>query len=88
MGLASAPLEIELKLSIDPAAVASLRAHPALRAVAGGRARTARIVSTYFDTPDQRLRREGVALRLRRAGRRWLMTVKGAPLPDAASGVV
>jgi len=88
VGLASAPLEIELKLSIDPAAVASLRAHPALRAVAGGRARTARIVSTYFDTPDQRLRREGVALRLRRAGRRWLMTVKGAPLPDAASGVV
>lgn len=88
MSLAAAPVEIELKLAIDPAAVASLRAHPALRAVVGGRARTARVVSTYFDTPDQRLRREGVALRLRRDGRRWLMTVKGAPMPDAASGVV
>lgn len=88
MSLAAAPVEIELKLAIDPAAAVSLRAHPALRAVVGGRARTARVVSTYFDTPDQRLRREGVALRLRRDGRRWLMTVKGAPMPDAASGVV
>lgn len=85
---AAAPVEIELKLSIDPAAVATLRTHPALRAVVRGRARTARVVSTYYDTADQRLRSEGVALRLRHDGRRWLMTVKGAPLPDAASGVV
>ncbi|MBK6395693.1 MAG: hypothetical protein IPF73_14215 [Betaproteobacteria bacterium] len=42
--------------------MAALRAHPALRAVVRGRARTASIVSTYFGTPDQRLRREGVAL--------------------------
>ena len=88
MSDASAPVEVELKLAIDPAAVGALRAHPALRAVVRGRARTASIVSTYFDTPDQRLRRDGVALRLRRDGRRWLMTAKGAPLPGAASGVV
>ena len=88
MSDASAPVEVELKLAIDPAAVGALRAHPALLAVVRGRARTASIVSTYFDAPDQRLRREGVALRLRRDGRRWLMTAKGAPLPGAASGVV
>jgi len=84
----TAPVEIELKLSIDPAAVATLRAHPALRALVRGRARTASVVSTYYDTPDRRLEREGVALRLRRDGRRWLMTVKGAPPTDAASGLV
>ena len=84
----SGPVEIELKLSIDPTAAAALRAHPALRALARGRARTASVVSTYYDTPDQRLKRAGVALRLRRDGRRWLMTVKGAPSTDAASGIV
>ncbi len=88
MSDASAPVEIELKLAIDPAATAALRGHPAIRAIARARPRTAEVVSTYYDTPDCRLQRAGVALRLRRDGRRWLMTVKGAPLPDGATGVV
>jgi hypothetical protein len=31
---ASAPVEIELTLAIDPAATAALRGHPAIRAIA------------------------------------------------------
>lgn len=77
-----APLEVELKLAVAPDALGSMARHPAVRAVARGRARTTRLVTTYHDTADRRLARAGVALRLRRDGRRWLMTVKG----NAGSG--
>jgi inorganic triphosphatase YgiF len=70
--------EIELKLTIAPAALARVRKHPALTAVLHGRARTSDDVSTYYDTRSQELRKAGVALRVRRSGRRWLQTVKGA----------
>jgi len=82
--------EIELKLALDPAAVArlpQLLRDPALVAVKRGRARRARLVSTYFDTPDFRLARDGIALRLRRAGTRWLQAVKGPPLAAAGAGL-
>jgi triphosphatase len=70
--------EVELKLTIDPAALARVREHPALAAVLHGRARISNNVSTYYDTRSEELRKAGVALRMRRSGRRWLQTVKGA----------
>ena len=71
------PSEIELKLATDPATLASLSRHPAVAELARGRARRARLVSRYYDTASHRLHDAGVALRLRRDGRRWLQTVKG-----------
>ena len=68
--------EVELKLSIAPTAVAHVRRHPAVARVAGGSVSTTRLVSTYFDTPRWELFESGLALRLRRSGRRWLQTVK------------
>src|SRR5579864_8353288 len=68
--------EIELKLSLPAAAVAALRKHPAVVAAARGRLRTRRVVSEYYDTPGRDLATSHVALRLRRAGARWLQTVK------------
>ncbi|MDQ2963119.1 MAG: CHAD domain-containing protein [Pseudomonadota bacterium] len=77
--------EIELKLTAPADALAAVRAHPAVAAVASGRMRTRQIVSTYYDTPGRDLAAAGVALRLRRAGARWVQTVKGDG--EAAAGV-
>ncbi|MEO8484794.1 MAG: CYTH and CHAD domain-containing protein [Betaproteobacteria bacterium] len=84
----STPVETELKLAIDPRALPRLAKHPALKPLADGRARRGRVVSTYHDTPDRRLHRAGLTLRVRRDGRRWRMAVKGAPLADAPSGLL
>ncbi|HEX8012978.1 MAG TPA: CHAD domain-containing protein [Casimicrobiaceae bacterium] len=77
--------EIELKLTTSAEVLPEVRAHPAVAAVARGRAKTTRMVSTYYDTPGRDLAAAGVALRLRRAGGRWLQTVKGAG--NAAAGL-
>jgi inorganic triphosphatase YgiF len=83
--------EIELKLAIDPAAVAAtvaaVQRHPAVAALKRGRWHRAQVTSSYFDTPDWQLAAAGLALRLRRYGTRWLQTVKGPPLPGAGGGM-
>ena len=71
--------EIELKLEIDPADIAALKAHPRLAASA---AKTQRQVSTYFDTAKQSLCKSGFALRVREIDGRFIQTVKGAGLFD------
>jgi inorganic triphosphatase YgiF len=71
------PEETELKLRIAPDAVARLARHPLVKSLRRSRSRTSTLVSTYFDTEDDSLARAGVALRLRRDGKRWVQTVKG-----------
>jgi inorganic triphosphatase YgiF len=65
--------EIELKFDLPAKDHAAFRRLPAL---SGAHGRTVRIRSTYFDTPDFGLRDREMALRLRRAGRRWVQTLK------------
>ncbi|PRY26024.1 inorganic triphosphatase YgiF [Aliiruegeria haliotis] len=68
--------EIELKFLLDEDAIKRLKAR--LKSLdlnqTAVRARTLR--SVYHDTPDHDLRKAGIALRLRKDGRRWLQTVK------------
>lgn len=68
-------LETEIKLSLPPRAAGKLAAHPVL---AGTQALRQRLLNTYYDTPDLRLQRQRVAVRYRRKGRDWLLTVKCA----------
>jgi inorganic triphosphatase YgiF len=69
-------VEVELKFELPPQGHAAFRRHPAL---AGVRPRSTQLAATYFDTPGLDLKRRGMALRLRRAGRRWFQTLKAGP---------
>lgn len=64
--------EIELKLQV-PAACRN-----AVDAEVGGRQAPPRqrLQAAYFDTADRALARAGIALRVRREGRRWVQTLK------------
>lgn len=71
--------ELELKLRVRPADLDRLAASPILAGRALGPARRRRLVSVYFDTVDARLWRRGLALRIRRIGRRRVQTLKAEP---------
>lgn len=68
--------EIELKLALPESAQRALLRHPLLRGARGKHAKS--LVNIYYDTPDLKLQRRGIALRLRRHGNVWLQTVKCA----------
>ncbi len=66
--------EIELKLQVPTERLADVQA-----AVCGRQPPPAlRLRAAYFDTADRRLAGAALALRLRREGRRWVQTLKGA----------
>jgi len=71
------PTEIELKLRLPPNCVARLQRNPLLKSLNVSSPLTRKIYSVYYDTPDFDLRRNGVAFRLRREGKRWVQTIKG-----------
>jgi triphosphatase len=69
--------EIEIKLAASTPEV--LRRIAQLRSLGAYRLapqRTAHLRTTYLDTPDRALTRAGMALRLRRSGRRWEASIK------------
>ncbi len=74
-GERSHPQEVELKLIIPDNA--RLRAERALEDLLGGCSSRQWLETVYYDTPDQLLRRQRVALRVRREGERWIQTLKG-----------
>lgn len=66
-------MEVELKFQVPPQRRAAV-----LRAMSVAGAKSLRLRATYFDTAGRDLARAGIALRVRRHGRRWVQTLKGA----------
>jgi inorganic triphosphatase YgiF len=76
------PVETELKLSLPAAQANQLWKVPPLATLLVNRPTRQRLFSAYYDTPHLDLRKRGVALRLRRDGRRWVQTVKKESKPS------
>ena len=72
--------EIELKLHLTPQAARQLPVHPLL---AGIKAQRQHLLNTYYDTPGLELNTRRIAMRFRKKGWQWLLTVKSA---EPASG--
>lgn len=71
--------EIEVKLACGAQHAAALRRHVVLdHPVAGIPYARKKVTNIYFDTPDFALRRQRIALRLRRIDRRWVQTLKAS----------
>jgi len=70
------PNEIELKLLIDPQDISRLWRHPLLTAHTRRKLPVQKLLSIYYDTPELTLHTNKIAVRLRRAGKQWIQTVK------------
>lgn len=69
-------LEQEVKLQVSGDSKLDLNSIAWLCLLADGDIETQRLISTYYDTPDQYLMMKGLGLRLRNNGGKWLQTVK------------
>lgn len=68
--------EIELKLELPPHTLLRLTRSTLLKGATTARGKPATQVSIYFDTDKQKLRKNGLSLRVRRIGRRYVQTIK------------
>ena len=80
------PREVELKLAAGPETLTMLESASWLRERATETPKTRRLTSTYFDTPDLRLGRQRMSLRVRQIGRRRIQTLKTAGDPELLVG--
>jgi len=69
--------ELELKLKLQPESMPGPTRVPRLLGKElNGSQRVEELESLYFDTPEEKLRKNGVSLRIRRDGKRSLQTIK------------
>lgn len=73
-------IEIELKLQLSPKTAKKLASHPLLADI---QPQKLHLLNTYYDTPKLDLHAKRIAVRFRKKGEQWLLTVKSA---EPASG--
>ena len=71
-----AKTEIELKLMLSKEALDRFRRRSALKNLTIDKPQTRKLKSVYFDTPDLRLYKADMSLRIRRSGKKRILTVK------------
>jgi triphosphatase len=74
--------EVELKLLGSSAALSQLHEAPPIQRYARTVGTARRLEAVYYDTPDRTLFRQGLTLRVRRHGRRYMQTLKRGPTPE------
>jgi len=74
--LATMGIETEIKFEVSPADLQKLAASRSLRPSDGQLPEHRHLVSTYFDTPNHLLKRHGISLRVRQAGKKRIQTIK------------
>ncbi|MBR0822219.1 CYTH and CHAD domain-containing protein [Bradyrhizobium liaoningense] len=74
--------EIELKLLVDADRMAEFNAAPVIAANARNKGSRKHLKSVYYDTPERLLRRNGLSLRVRQSGARFVQTVKTDSVDD------
>jgi inorganic triphosphatase YgiF len=68
--------EVELKLEVPASAIDEVARLPWLSEVASGPAKHEKLVTVYFDTAKSKLRKHGLALRVRHSGANRLQTIR------------
>src|SRR5438270_6631267 len=74
--------EIELKLFVDADRMAHFKAAPVIAMNARNKGARKHLKSVYYDTPERTLRRNGLSLRVRQSGARFVQTVKTDAVDD------
>src|SRR6516225_5361932 len=74
--------EIELKLLVADDRLADFNAAPIIAANARSKGTRKHLRSVYYDTPERTLRRNGLSLRVRQSGTRFVQTVKAECADD------
>ncbi|MDO6514966.1 inorganic triphosphatase [Neptuniibacter sp. 2_MG-2023] len=76
-------LEVELKLTLSPHHIESLKRQPLFRSQQIRELKTEQLGNTYYDTPDQLLTQHKVALRIRKKGEQLIQTLKSSGSSEA-----
>lgn len=71
------PIEFEVKLEVEPASLRRLNKLRPIKALKQS-PKQASETTVYFDTPNHRLHKEGLSLRVRRTGGRHVQTIKAS----------
>lgn len=71
-----AATEVEIKLTLPARLAAHVMRHPAIERLATSAPMTERLLGIYYDTAKFELMAQGVGLRVRKASRGWIQTIK------------